>query len=91
MRFSVEFRGLHVSAFSIRPLMRIPKSVSLVLAPPGKGREIGKARPLRESPLDSCAGLGKSVVLRTQDFRFPNRPIKPALQGGFFGFCGLLH
>jgi hypothetical protein len=32
MRFSAEFRGLHVSAFSIRPLMRIPKSVSLVLA-----------------------------------------------------------
>jgi hypothetical protein len=32
MRFSAKFRDLHVSAFSIRPLMRIPKSVSLVLA-----------------------------------------------------------
>jgi hypothetical protein len=37
MRFSAEFRGLHVSAFSIRPLMRIPKSVSLVLAKPAPG------------------------------------------------------
>jgi hypothetical protein len=78
MRFSAEFRGLHVSAFSIRPLMRIPKSVSLVLAitPP-------RQQLLSEPSVDLWREIGEQGRMGLGRHA---RPV--AVKAKIFGDCG---